>query len=59
MHLKFYWEAGFIIFCISHASDVLLMQIKLILALIYDKLKLKQILQPPIIASVSFSLLNL
>jgi len=35
------------------------MQIKVILALVYDKLKLKQILQPPIIASVSFSLLNL
>jgi len=47
-----------LLFGLYEVNICLLVQIKALLAYVYEKLKLKQILQPPIIASVSFSSLK-
>lgn len=36
----------------------IILQIKALFAFVYDKLKLKQLIQPPIIASVSYEFCN-
>lgn len=59
-HLYFsalYLLVVFGVYCLSNYMALFMMQITEALIFLYDKLKLKQLLQPPIIASVSLILL--
>lgn len=59
-HLHFgalYLLVVFGIYCLSNYMALFMMQFAEFLIFLYEKLRLKQLLQPPIIASVSLILL--